>query len=72
LDAALAVVIRKLGAVLERDWSPKELRRAARLLRALAYIAALRANAAVVADEGAWPPVALATLGAQLRAGGVA
>jgi len=72
LDTGLAVAIRQFGTLLEGDWRPKELRRAARVLRALAYIATLRANASVVADEGAWPAVALATLRARLRAGGVA
>jgi|SRR6188768_533475 len=45
LETALATAIQEIGALLESCASPADLRRAARVLRSLAYIATLQANA---------------------------
>jgi hypothetical protein len=45
LDAALASSIQEIGALIETNPDAAELRRASRVLRSLAYIATLRANA---------------------------
>ena len=45
LKAALAMAIREIGALLETCPNPADLRHAARVLRSLAYIATLQANA---------------------------
>jgi len=45
LDAALASAIKEIGALIEASSDAAELRRASRVLRSLAYIATLTANA---------------------------
>jgi hypothetical protein len=45
LDAALASAIQEIGAFIEASSDTTELRRASRVVRNLAYIAALKANA---------------------------
>ena len=45
LDVALASAIQEIGALIEASANTTDLRRAARVLRALAYIATLKANA---------------------------
>lgn len=45
LEAALAEAIREIGGLIETCASPIDLRHASRVLRDLAYIATLRANA---------------------------
>lgn len=45
LDAALASAIQEIGALIEASSDTAELRRASRVLRNLAYIATLTANA---------------------------
>lgn len=45
LDAALASAIQEIGALIETNPDAAELRRASRVLRTLAYLATLRANA---------------------------
>ena len=45
LEAALATAIREIGALLETCSNPADLRYASRILRSLAYIATLEANA---------------------------
>jgi hypothetical protein len=45
LEAALARAIREIGALLETSADPADLRHASRVLRSMAYIATLRANA---------------------------
>jgi hypothetical protein len=45
LETALAMAIREIGASLETCANPADLRYASRVLRSLAYIAALQANA---------------------------
>ena len=45
LDAALARAVQEIGALIESNSDTTELRRASRVLRQLAYIATLTANA---------------------------
>jgi len=45
LEAALATAIQEIGALLETCANPADLRYASRVLRSLAYIATLQANA---------------------------
>ena len=45
LETALAAAIREIGALVETCGDPAELRHASRVLRSLAYIATLQANA---------------------------
>jgi hypothetical protein len=45
LEAALARTIQEIGALIETCSDPADLRRAARVLRSLAYIATLQASA---------------------------
>ena len=54
LDAALASAIQELGALIEASPDAAELRRASRVLRSLAYIATLRANARQERKPEAW------------------
>lgn len=45
METALAAAIQEIGALLETCTVPADLRRASRVLRSLAYIATLQANA---------------------------
>jgi hypothetical protein len=52
LESALAIAIREIGALLETCADPEDLRHASRVLRSLAYIATLQANARQYRDGG--------------------